>query len=93
MSSTFIAGLCFFTFVVYAVYTKLNRKKFIPSEVIIGNRKYYNPEDRVFINVLDFDGVYVYFTIEDESELAEQQVLTKEAFLDKFIKIPSRLND
>jgi hypothetical protein len=75
------------TVVLFLIYKNLQRKSFKPPAVIIGNRKYYDIANRLYVNVLDFDGVNVHFTFEMESEIAEPQSLGQKEFLARFKKV------
>jgi len=75
------------TVVLFLIYKNLQRKGFKPPAVIIGNRKYYDTTNRLYVNVLDYDGVTVFFTFEMESDIAEPQSLPRKEFLQRFRKI------
>ena len=73
------------SFVVYhAIKTRLTYK---PSEVIIGKQAYVNPETRLCVDVVDFDGTSVFFRLSIESEAADVSVLPKRDFLNYYNKV------
>lgn len=83
--------IIFFCVIAVGYYLHIkNTKKFIPSEVIIGKRTYYDKVNRVFINVVDFDGNNVYFILEQESEITHPLELNKDEFLRLYSKVPKK---
>lgn len=84
----FLGLLCFTVFILFCSYHAMKKRtKFIPPEVIIGHRKYYDIVDRVYIDVIDFDGYCVYYKLEGESEICDPIILNKTEFLKRFKKV------
>jgi hypothetical protein len=85
------------TFILFLIYKTLKLNKFKPPKVIIGRRKYYDVVNRLYVDVLDYDGETVFYRFEIESENSEPQTLSDEEFLRRFKKVGkpdiSKVND
>jgi hypothetical protein len=79
--------IIFTTIILFFVHKKLQRDKFKPPAVIIGHRKYYDTIGRMYVDVVDYDGITVYFRLEIESEIADVQTLPEKEFLKRYKKV------
>lgn len=87
--------LIFFAVLSFGIYHSIKRKiTYKPSDVIIGKQVYVHPQTRLYVDVVDFDGKTVFFKLSIESEIAEDQVLSKKEFLQHYRKVikPSDIN-
>lgn len=75
------------TIILFFIYKNLQKNSFKPPAVIIGHRKYYDTINRIYVDVVDYNGSIVYFKFEIESEIAEVQVLPQKEFLARFKKV------
>lgn len=75
------------TVILFFIYRSLHKNSFKAPAVIIGKRKYYDPIDRLYIDVVDYDGSRVYFKYETECEIADPQILPQSQFLERFTKV------
>lgn len=79
--------IIFSTFILFLIYKGLQNNSYKPPAVIIGHRKYYDTINRLYVDVVDYDGVTVFFKFEIESEIAELQNLPEQEFLKRFRKV------
>lgn len=75
------------TIILFLVYKNLQKNSFKPPAVIIGHRKYYDTINRLYVDVVDYNGTTVFFKFEIESDIAEVQTLPQKEFLGRFKKV------
>lgn len=75
------------TIILFFIYKNLQKNSFKPPAVIIGHRKYYDTVNRIYVDVVDYNGTIVFFKFEIESEITEVQTLPQKEFLQRFKKV------
>jgi hypothetical protein len=75
------------TIILFLAYKTLKISKYNPPKVIIGHRKYYDVVNRLYVDVVDYDGVTVFYKFEVESENYDLQTLPEKDFLKRFRKV------
>jgi hypothetical protein len=79
--------IIFSAFILFLVYKGLQKNSFKAPAVIIGNRKYYDVVNKLYVDVVDYNGTTVFFKFDIEFEETEIQTLPEKEFLSRFKKV------